>query len=70
MALKALARALPKLPTEVLSWRFSFPFGSMVYTMAMPGRNESLTLGEVNTWQPGAALGQMDRFAAAGFRAP
>jgi AcrR family transcriptional regulator len=70
MTLKELARALPKMPAEVLGWRFHFLLGSMVYTMAMPDRNESLTLGKVNYWEPGAALEQMVRFAAAGFRAP
>ncbi len=70
MTLKALARALPKLPAKSLNWRFHFLLGSMVYTMAMPGRIEAITDGKINTGDSAAALAQMVRFAAAGFRAP
>ncbi|RZL94137.1 MAG: TetR/AcrR family transcriptional regulator [Variovorax sp.] len=70
MALQALAKALPKLPPRDLYWRFHFLLGSMVYTMASPGRIESITKGDVNTSDPQAALEQLVRFAAAGFRAP
>jgi AcrR family transcriptional regulator len=70
LALKALARALPDLPAKTLHWRFHFLLGSMVYTMAMPGRIESITQGKLNTGDPAAALTHMVRFAAAGFRAP
>ena len=70
MALKALSRALPKLPAKSLHWRFHFLLGSMVYTMAMPGRIESITQGAIDTGNSEAALAQLVRFAAAGFRAP
>jgi AcrR family transcriptional regulator len=70
MALKALSSALPKLPAKSLHWRFHFLLGTMVYTMAMPGRIESITQGSINTGDAAAALAQLVRFAAAGFRAP
>jgi len=70
MALEALAKALPKLPAKDLYWRFHFTLASMVYTMARPGRIESLTKGDIDTYDAKAALDQMVRFVAAGFRAP
>jgi hypothetical protein len=41
----------------------------MVYTMAMPGRIESITHDGIDTVDPEAALAELVRFAAAGFRA-
>ena len=41
--LKALAKALPNLPATDLYWRFHFMLGTMVYTMANPGRIKALT---------------------------
>jgi AcrR family transcriptional regulator len=70
MALQALAKALPKLPARDLYWRFHFLLGTMVYTMARPGRIESLTKGDIDTYDAKAALDHLVRFAAAGFRAP
>ncbi|QDM14756.1 TetR/AcrR family transcriptional regulator [Tardiphaga sp. vice352] len=70
MALKALAKALPDLPNHTLHWRFHFLLGSMVYTMAMPGRIESITHDGIDTVEPETALAELVRFAAAGFRAP
>jgi AcrR family transcriptional regulator len=69
MALKALAKALPGLPKQTLHWRFHFLLGSIVYTMAMPGRIESITHDGIDTVDPEAALAELVRFAAAGFRA-
>ena len=70
MALQALARALPHIAPEDLYWRFHFVLGAMVYTMAMPGRIESITQGGIDTRDPEAALEHLIRFAAAGLRAP
>lgn len=70
MTLDALARALPRLPRKDLYWRFHFMLATMAYTMARPGRIESLTRGDVNTHDAKVALDQMVRFVAAGFRAP
>ena len=69
MALQALACALPRLTPEDLHWRFHFVLGAMVYTMATPGRIESITQGSIDTRDPEAALAQLVRFAAAGLRA-
>ena len=70
MALHALAKALPKLAPKELYWRFHFVLGAMVYTMASPGRIESITKGNIDTSDPEAALEHLVRFAAAGLRAP
>jgi AcrR family transcriptional regulator len=68
--LQALTKALPKLPRRDLYWRFHFLLGTMVYTMARPGRIESITKGDIDTSDADAALDHLVRFAAAGFRAP
>lgn len=70
MTLEALAKALPKLSQRELYWRFHFLLGTMVYTMARPGRIEAISHGDVDTTDPKAALDHLVRFAAAGFRAP
>ncbi len=70
MALQALALALPKIEPPDLYWRFHFVLGAMVYTMAAPGRIESITQGGINTRDPQVALEHLVRFAAAGLRAP
>ncbi len=70
MAFRALSRALPKLAHKDLYWRFHFLLGTMVYTMARPGRIESMTRGDIETSDPQAALEHLVHFAAAGFRAP
>ncbi|MEY3766888.1 MAG: hypothetical protein RLZ03_1848 [Pseudomonadota bacterium] len=69
LTLEALRKALPQLPADELNWRFHFLLGSMVYTMALPGRIESLTDEKLDTrnWQ--VALDQLVTYAAAGFRA-
>jgi AcrR family transcriptional regulator len=70
MALRALAQALPKLEPKELFWRFHFVLGGMVYTMARPGRIESITDDAIDTSDADAALEHLVRFAAAGLRAP
>ncbi len=70
MTLEALAKALPQLDAQELQWRFHFLMGSMVYTMARPGRIESLSENKVDTSDWEAALERLVRYAAAGFRAP
>jgi AcrR family transcriptional regulator len=70
MALEALALALPELSSEELHWRFHFLLGSMVYTMAHPGRIESLSDELVDTKDWDKALQRLIAFAAAGLRAP
>ena len=68
-ALKMLAKALPELALKDLYWRFHFMLGTMVYTMAQPGRIESVTKGQINTSDTKAALEQLIRYTAAGYRA-
>lgn len=70
MALQALAKALPHLSTQELHWRFHFLLGCMVYTMAQPGRIESLSSEQVDTRDWEQALERLITFAAAGLRAP
>lgn len=70
MALQALSIALPHLSAEELHWRFHFLLGSMVYTMAHPGRIESLSDEKVDTRDWENALDRLIHFAAAGLRAP
>ena len=67
LALEALSQALPKLAPKDLHWRFHFVMGAMVYTMAAPGRIESMT--GLDTSNAKAGLEQLVRFAAAGLRA-
>ncbi len=66
----ALQGLLPELPPEDLAWRFHFLLGAMVYTMADPGRIQSLTDGRANPGDGEAALRHIVPFLAAGFRSP
>jgi AcrR family transcriptional regulator len=65
----ALQRQLPELPAEELFWRFHFLLGTMVYTMADPGRIQSLSDGKCDPGDVEAALRHIVPFLAAGFRA-
>lgn len=69
LALAELAKALPHLSAQDLQWRFHFLLGSMVYTMARPGRIESLSDDQVDTRDWESALERLITYAAAGFRA-
>lgn len=66
--LRTLREALPGLEADDLHWRFHFMLGAMVYTMAAPGRIESITDGALDTSDSTAALAKLVSFAAAGFR--
>ena len=65
----ALQTALPELPPADLAWRFHFLLGTMFYTMANPGRIQSLTAGACDPGDTAAALLHLVPFVAAGFRA-
>ncbi len=65
----AFRELLPDLPAEDLYWRFHFLLGSMVYTMADPGRIQSMTDGRCDPGDVEAALLHIVPFLAAGFRA-
>ncbi len=64
----ALHRLLPDLAAEELGWRFHFLLGAMFYTMADPGRIQSLTGGACDPGDTEAALRHLVPFLAAGFR--
>ena len=67
--LQALAEALPNLPPRDLHWRFHFMLGSMVYTMANPGRIQALTDSACNPSDMDASLAYLVPFLAQGFLA-
>jgi len=67
--LKALAKALPNLPATDLYWRFHFMLGTMVYTMANPGRIQALTKNECDPSDMDASLAYLVPFLAQGFLA-
>ena len=64
-----LQTVLPSLPPADLAWRFHFLLGTMFYTMANPGRIQSLTNGACNPGDSELALAHLIPFVAAGFRA-
>lgn len=66
----ALQAVLPDLPPADLFWRFHFLLGAMTYTMADPGRIQSLTGNRCDPGDADQALRHMVPFLAAGFRAP
>ena len=67
--LAALANALPHLPPRDLHWRFHFMLGTMVYTMANPGRIQALTGDACDPSDMDAALAYLVPFLAQGFQA-
>jgi|TARA_B110000263_G_scaffold250162_1_gene271041 AcrR family transcriptional regulator len=67
--LKALAKALPSLPSTDLYWRFHFMLGTMVYTMANPGRIQALTNNACDPSDMDASLEYLVPFLAQGFLA-
>ncbi len=67
--LAALAAALPHLPPRDLHWRFHFMLGTMVYTMANPGRIQALTGDACDPSDMDASLAYLVPFLAQGFQA-
>ena len=67
--LTALAAALPHLPPRDLHWRFHFMLGTMVYTMANPGRIQALTGHACDPTNMDASLAYLVPFLAQGFLA-
>ena len=66
----ALQGLVPELSAEDLAWRFHFLLGVMVYTMADPGRIQSMTDGLCDPGDVQKAMRHAVPFLAAGFRAP
>lgn len=67
--LDALADALPHLPPHDLYWRFHFLLGTMVYTMANPGRIQVLSDHACDPSDMDAALAYLVPFLAQAFEA-
>lgn len=68
--LQELNAALPHLTTEDIAWRFHCMLGIMVYTMANPGRIESITAGGCNPSELRAALARLVPVVTEMFLAP
>ena len=66
----ALQALLPGLPAAELAWRFHFLLGTMVYTMADPGRIQSMTDGICDPGDVDVALRHLVPFLVAGFHSP
>ncbi|NKB48670.1 MAG: TetR family transcriptional regulator [Alphaproteobacteria bacterium] len=67
--LEALAAALPDLPARDLHWRFHYLLGTMVYTMANPGRIQALTNNSCNPSDMDASLAYLVPYLAQCFQA-
>ena len=68
--LDALQAALPDLPTHDLYWRFHVMLGTMVYTLANPGRIQILSNGDCDPSKPEEALDTLVPMVAQLFRNP
>ena len=68
--IEELAIALPTLPRSELYWRFHFLLGVMNYSMANPGRIQSLTDDACDPGDLREMLPRAVAFAALGFRGP
>jgi AcrR family transcriptional regulator len=66
----ALQRALPELPPLDLHWRFHVMLGTMVYTLANPGRIQILSEGSCDPSDPEQALNKLVPMIAQLFRNP
>ena len=68
--LRRLHEVKLKLSDEELYWRFHFLLGAQYYTMANPGRIQTLSGGVCDPSDSNRSLRYMIPFLAAGFRAP
>jgi len=68
--LEALQAALPDLPPQDLHWRFHILLGSMIYTLANPGRINVLSEGACDPSDPDRALEILVPTLAQMFRNP
>lgn len=66
----AIQRALPKLPAEVLYWRYYFMMGAYVWTLLQPGRLEAISQGRCDPADMEAAIREIVPFLCAGLAAP
>ena len=65
----ALHRCLPHLDRADVYWRFHFLLGALYYTSVNPKRIRQLSGGKCNPANTAAAVREMVKFVAAGFRA-
>lgn len=67
---QALQDALPELPAHDLHWRFHVMLGTMVYTLANPGRIQILSRGDCDPSNSDQALEHLVPMIAQLFRNP
>lgn len=65
-----LKKALGHLSPQDVYWRFHFLLGSQYYTLANPGRIQTLSNGLCDPSDSDRAIRELVAFAAAGLRAP
>lgn len=66
---EALQRCLPQLSRADVYWRFHFLLGALYYTSVNPKRIRQLSSGKCDPANTAAAIREMVKFVAAGFRA-
>ena len=66
---EALQRCLPQLSRADVYWRFHFLLGALYYTSVNPKRIRQLSNGKCDPANTAAAIREMVKFVAAGFRA-
>lgn len=69
MYVEALQRCLPQLSRTDIYWRFHFLLGALYYTSVNPKRIRQLSNGKCDAANTPAAIREMVKFVAAGFRA-
>ncbi len=66
----AIQRALPRMPADVLYWRYYFMMGAYVWTLLQPGRLEAISQGRCDPADMETAIREMVPFLCAGLAAP
>jgi AcrR family transcriptional regulator len=66
----ALVKELTHVSAVDVFWRFHFLLGAQYYTLANPGRIQTLSQGRCDPADVESALAELIAFAAASFRAP
>lgn len=66
----ALLKELRHLSARDIFWRFHFLLGAQYFTLANPGRIQTLSEGRCDPSDVETALSELVHFTAAGFRAP
>ena len=66
----AIHDSLPHIPRTEIVWRSHFLLGALYYTSVNPRRIRQLSGGKCDPSDTAAAIREMVKFVAAGFRAP